>query len=539
MAYSIHDLELAGLQIKTILSVHIFHKPGEHGVLEILADMGEENGDFPIQEAGSRHKITLYEKRNGTRRTLFCGVIVNLEVKSSGKSYHALIKAYTNSYLMDIKKKSRSFQDTSMTIGALFSHILKEYKGKYQVLISDRAIGEIAVQYRETDWQFLKRVLSQWNIPLVSSEVREEICLYCGVAHIPNNMEIISVERIWKDIEALDYWKEAGKGLKNNAFIFYKLKLDNYMELYSEVEYQNENFSVAEIEYKNIGNVLYEFVTLQNASGILQKSIYPMELVGSALEGNILNVKGEKVQIHLKIDDGCQGNDCYWFPFSTPSASQDGSGWYCMPEKGDQVRVYFPSKRTGDVVAVSAVSTYNPIPSMQKSTGGSGTEAKTGTHSGSSGSYTGSGGGNNAVSSSSAGETVIVFSQEGAGEALPMANGKVPDIKKTAGKDRMSDPITKYLRTSSGQEINLSYRGIEINCKDGTVKIEILKSGRINLYASDSIQISFETEIKFKAKSVMSFMCGKMANLSSEKGGSLFLNEEGKLIIQGTEVFLN
>lgn len=35
MAYGIHDLELKGLQVKTILSVHISHKPGEHGVMEL------------------------------------------------------------------------------------------------------------------------------------------------------------------------------------------------------------------------------------------------------------------------------------------------------------------------------------------------------------------------------------------------------------------------------------------------------------------------------------------------------------------------
>ncbi len=538
MAYSIHDLELVGLQIKTILSVHIFHKPGEHGVLELLADMGEEHSDFPVHETGSRNKITLYEKRNGMKRTLFCGVIVNLEVQSVGKSFRLALRAYTNSYLLDIKKKSRSFQDISMTIGTLVSQILREYKGKYQILFSDRAIGEIAVQYRETDWQFLKRILSQWNIPLVSSEIREEICLYCGVAHIPGSMEILSIEKVWKDVELLNYWKEAGKNLKGNEFIFYEVKLGNHIELYSEVEFQNKLLTVEEVEYKSVGNVLYEFVTLQNTPGILQKNIYPMELVGSALEGNIINVKGEKVQIHLKIDDAYPGKDCYWFPFSTPSASSDGSGWYCMPEKGDQVRVYFPSKKTGDVIAVSAVSTYNPAPLQQNVPSGDNKGAGENNHSGSGGNTQSTAGGGSSTGGSVE-RVEIVFPQGETGAPAPMANTKEAVAEKPAGKDRMSDPITKYLRTSSGQEIKLSYRGIEINCKDGTVKIEILKSGKINLYASDSIHIAFENSIRFKAKSVMSFMCKEMANLSSERGGCLFLDEEGKLKIQGTEVFLN
>ena len=42
MAYGIHDLELKGLSVKTILSVHINHEPGEHGLMELTADMGEK-----------------------------------------------------------------------------------------------------------------------------------------------------------------------------------------------------------------------------------------------------------------------------------------------------------------------------------------------------------------------------------------------------------------------------------------------------------------------------------------------------------------
>lgn len=82
-----------------------------------------------------------------------------------------------------------------------------------------------------------------------------------------------------------------------------------------------------------------------------------MHIIGVALNGKVLEISGTKIKIHLDIDNG--GKDVYWFPFSTLSASPDGSGWYYMPEKGDNVRIYFPSKHTRDVIAVSAVSSYD------------------------------------------------------------------------------------------------------------------------------------------------------------------------------------
>ncbi len=357
MAYGIHDLELTGLQVKTILSLQISHEPGEHGCMELTADMGEKNMDIPVQEVGNGQKVVLYGNRDGKRTIIFSGVITKLTTRSMGKSCHVKLTAKSWSYQMDIKKKSRSFQNTSMTYGTLVSQITGEYPGAdCQILFADMPLGEIAVQYQETDWQFLKRMLSALHVPLVCSEVRESLCVYAGAAQIPAGMDVISVESAWKDMDELAYWKELGEEIADTDVIGYRIKLDNRIPLYANITFRGRQLTVGKIEYLTIGSTVYEFVTLKKKSGILQKPIYPMQLVGTAFEGTVKEVQGENMKIHLRIDDAYPGDDCYWFPFSTPSASSDGSGWYCMPEAGDHVRVYFPSKKTGDVIAISAVN---------------------------------------------------------------------------------------------------------------------------------------------------------------------------------------
>ncbi len=357
MAYGIHDLELTGLQVKTILSVRISHEPGEHGLMELTADMGESNLDIPIQETGNGQKVVLSGKKDGKKTVIFSGIITKLTSKSMGKSCHVNLTARSWSYQMDIKKKSRSFQNTSMTYGALVSQIVGEYPGaECQILFADAALGEIAVQYQETDWQFLKRMLSALHVPLACSEVRENLCVYAGVAQIPAQIEMISVEEAWKDMDELAYWKEMGESVADADAICYRIKLDNRIPLYSDITFRGRQLAAEKIEYRTIGSTVCESVTIRNKQGIRQKPIYPMQLVGTAFEGTVKEVQGENMKIHLRIDDDDPGEDCYWFPFSTPSASADGSGWYCMPEIGDTVRVYFPSKKTGDVIAISAVN---------------------------------------------------------------------------------------------------------------------------------------------------------------------------------------
>lgn len=78
----------------------------------------------------------------------------------------------------------------------------------------------------------------------------------------------------------------------------------------------------------------------------------------------MVNVARDKVMVDLEIDGA--GRAVYWFPYSTMSASPDGSGWYCMPEKGDQIRVYFPTGDESEAYAVSSVSSYQPKPGDSK-----------------------------------------------------------------------------------------------------------------------------------------------------------------------------
>ena len=45
-----------------------------------------------------------------------------------------------------------------------------------------------------------------------------------------------------------------------------------------------------------------------------------------------------------------------WFAYSTIYSSPDGTGWYCMPEKGDSVRLYFPNENEAEAYVNSSVN---------------------------------------------------------------------------------------------------------------------------------------------------------------------------------------
>ena len=51
------------------------------------------------------------------------------------------------------------------------------------------------------------------------------------------------------------------------------------------------------------------------------------------------------VMIKLDIDNSNPKAGAMWFPYSTVYSSEDGSGWYFMPEKNDRVKLYFPDNK--------------------------------------------------------------------------------------------------------------------------------------------------------------------------------------------------
>lgn len=103
----------------------------------------------------------------------------------------------------------------------------------------------------------------------------------------------------------------------------------------------------------------------------------------------------------------------------------------------------------------------------------------------------------------------------------------------------MSDPATKYLKVISGHEVNLSSEGIVVQCSGGTVKIEVLKNGKINLYAQNEIQITTQNDIMLQAERIMRINAEKTICLESSVGASLTMDEEGNIMIKGHEAHIN
>lgn len=99
----------------TVFQCNIHSKYGEHTRAEITgAVKGDEAKSALLNLSEDKLEITSRDD-NGVEEVLFIGTVECAELKQEGQYTVLIVKALSFTWKIDIERKSRSFQDLSMT----------------------------------------------------------------------------------------------------------------------------------------------------------------------------------------------------------------------------------------------------------------------------------------------------------------------------------------------------------------------------------------------------------------------------------------
>lgn len=359
--YSLHDIEVKDFPIKEILKCEVEFAIGKHSTLILLAYV--ENEDYFLNEMPEFEDMEVLLHEGDKKSILFTGVVASVQVMESGQAKVIQIEGKSRSFLLAQARHSRSFQNTKISCRELVKEVVKGYEGYDENTLSytgeDTEIKKLIVQYQETDWDFLQRVLSGTGLVITPDSAKEGLKLYAGIPDFEAEDIPYHVMGMEKDMGAYYSLKSNGRQVHTADFTQYRIASGHILRIFDSIFIQGQPMTVYSGRYLFESQELTGIYELQNPKGMVAAASYPMHLIGVALTGKVVNVSGTKVQVALDIDKGHEGRCGHWFPYSTISASKDGSGWYYMPEAGDDVRVYFPSKQEGEAIALSSVSSYS------------------------------------------------------------------------------------------------------------------------------------------------------------------------------------
>lgn len=366
----IHKLRVKSpYKLMKIVDIRIENKPNQHGYLYIKCLIDEEiNFDSAIK-ASTEDEICVYEEtedennkqtvninevneRNSIR--LFYGIVQKVKTTNVNGIYYLEIQALTSSSKLDIKKKSRSFQNVNMTYDALIGEILEDYSGFSftQNVGNKEKINKPLFQYKETDWNFLKRIVSELNSELYCDIINLDCMFNFGIYHnqsyeLEDNIDY----NAYKDIKS---FYEAGgynAGYDDTDYFYYEIEGRDIFEVGSKINYKQKDLYVREYEaYKNKEEIIYKY-KLCREDGVWQSVIYNERLKGAILEGKVISVKSESVKLHLDIDENQNKAEAYWFNYAPPSVNI----MYSMPLVGETARLYFPNEETENPIVTGCV----------------------------------------------------------------------------------------------------------------------------------------------------------------------------------------
>lgn len=347
----------------SINDCHIVKKINQHGSARITGVIDETDQQKCLSLATSEAYLKVFAVGERQEECIFNGFIEDIEIQSDDIK-NVTLWLSTGSKMLDLKHRTRTFQNVAMTYQQMFrsNEALNGDVKAQSIFLTDgsSAIGNLIVQYKETDWEFARRMASNLHTFIRPEYKLADAKYYVGLNEgqvpklKPKDFHNYTVKKVVNDyeIQTREYKLPIGK---EDAFV-YIFESREIFELGDCIDIGiAKKMYVYQATYFYEGEELMARYYLRTKNGFLVGTFYNKDITGASLSGTIAGVTKDQVSLVLSVDKEYKDHGEKNFPYSTVYSSPDGTGWYCMPEIGDKVRLYFPTEKEKNAYVISSV----------------------------------------------------------------------------------------------------------------------------------------------------------------------------------------
>ncbi|MHB0862677.1 DNA/RNA non-specific endonuclease [Paenibacillus sp. SEL3] len=320
----------------------------DHVFLYVSGMLSEEQGAACIGQDMEQEPIVIrqLDEQGQSLRRLFHGLITRMSVHCIRGVYTFELEAASHSYQMDTKTKRRSYQDIHRTYDDLVTTMVRKYMygDAIDTVTNYAKLGTFVLQYEETDWAFLKRLVSRFGSVLVPEITAASPKIFFGMPEGKQyKVERDVFYRVRKTFHELDTGKP---GKRVGAYVTYTIENLQYYALGDLITLpigQGKELVVVRAVTELKDGLLQTRYDLQAEQDIQYARYENDQAIGISLTGTVLKVQQDLVQLQLEIDPKQDPAKACWFPVATRYVAEEHSGWYDMPEIGEQVELYLPT----------------------------------------------------------------------------------------------------------------------------------------------------------------------------------------------------
>ena len=339
-------LEINGFDFIDIQEFYSELKPNKHGKAIIG---GTIRGDKKEEYLSSGGKLTqiIAKTYEGKSIVLFCGIITSCNIKSNGDVHYMTLGLMTQSILMDGKEHIRTFQNEGVNYRDIIDIIIEGYNNSAFIMTlgDDKKTHGFMCQYKETDWEYIKRLAFSANTVIYPDYSVEGVKFFIG---LPSKQENCLRS------EYYELGVDSGEGsLLDSGKVYYKIAVREHYDIGERLTFLDEKLAVvarvSRLEYREVIN---EYI-LMKESDVKTKAYQNEKLIGAALFAKVSQVENELVRVSIDDDENDSGDKAF-LNYATVYSSPEGGSWYCMPEVGDRVIVKFPDANEQNVYVQNA-----------------------------------------------------------------------------------------------------------------------------------------------------------------------------------------
>lgn len=351
-----YNICIEGMDYFSITECDMCKEVNKHGYI-ILNGYIRGNFDSEIRELieGGNPLVVKGRNQNNEESTVFTGLVDAYEVKHINEYDELEIKLCSQTKVMDLVSNNRVFQNEGEYFDGIISYINSKCGAQTINNGATGSIGHMSVQYNETDWEYIKRIVSEKNSFLIPSYETNYCAYYIGLSQGNSKTITSSGYRKEKNLESYKSKKENGLDVSLDDENLYYVESRDIFDIGTNVDFSESSLPlyIYKVTAKLIGSVLVSTYVLKSERGFSTVPTKNYNIIGASITATVDSVVNDKLKVTMNYD-GVQGAGKL-FEFATVYSSNDNAGWYCMPEVNNTVRVYFPSEIEEDAFVFNAM----------------------------------------------------------------------------------------------------------------------------------------------------------------------------------------
>ena len=351
-------VKFGGVTVGELRKLKITNRFNEHAVVSLTMLIPEEEVEDWLAASDFESPFEV-NRESGSTETLFRGKIVDLQLRVEQNIHYLDIEGIAFTGELDVKRKNRVFQDDNLNFKELVKIVLSEYEGIAlfgDTELEGQKVGPFIVQYQETDWEFLLRIASRFQVGILTVATAEKIQIHLGLpSKKPAELSDIPYQ-VQKKLACYRWMaRNESQDLSEDDYLDFEIKTDRFLNIGDSVHHEKRRLFVSQSIISLDQGILNHFYHLAPEKGLKQKPRLNQQLKGLSLIGKVVERQQDRVRVALEIGGIQPKERSYWFTYATAYVTEGNTGCYCMPEIGDTVLLNFPTAQEETAVVICAL----------------------------------------------------------------------------------------------------------------------------------------------------------------------------------------